>query len=68
MKYAEIDMIDNTVRAIGEAPILPVFDNVCNIKAVDITKLDPQPGQGWVYDGKSFKEPPIQEPPIQDSK
>ena len=60
MKYAEI--LNNRVRHIGEAPILPEFRPP--LFAVDLTDISPLPKEGWIYEDDSFIEAEKLPPPL----
>lgn len=59
MKYVEI--LDGVVRYVGTADTLPLLGYPLSV--VDITDLDPQPQEGWLYDGVTFTTPPHTPPP-----
>jgi len=33
---------------------------------VDLSELDPRPGDGWAYDGENFTAPVVEEPPPEE--
>lgn len=54
--YAQI--LHGVVHWVFTHDQLPEWDDAA-FDAVDVTNLVPQPQQGWLYDGSTFSEPPI---------
>lgn len=58
MRFAQI--LNNKIHWIFEAETQPRF--APNIKIVDITNMNPQPEEGWDWDGKKAVPPPPVDP------